>query len=173
MSGYCPDCGNTLCICDEATKATYPYRCRIKELEQKLTKLKNVAENESRMRQHYVERVLELEGKPEEMKEQSEIDKAEFEKWWMTTFHGLSTDETIRYRDLGKQSAMIGWAAAKLSCAKELTEKDKEIERLKDSLHWALNEILEPKFDDMTLDHCHLTIMQIRKQHNLNNGGQG
>ncbi len=36
MSGYCPDCGNTLCLCDEVTKATYPYRCKIKELEQQL-----------------------------------------------------------------------------------------------------------------------------------------
>ena len=33
MSGYCPDCGNTRCECDEVTKATYPYRMKIKELE--------------------------------------------------------------------------------------------------------------------------------------------
>lgn len=39
-------------------------------------------------------------------------DKEAFEKWWMSTFHGLSTDETIRYRDIGRQSAQIGWQAA-------------------------------------------------------------
>jgi hypothetical protein len=86
----------------------------------------------------------------------NEIEKAEFEKWWMTTFHGLSTDETIRYRDVGKQSAMIGWAAAikherdrsndivqaKLSCAKELSDKDKEIESLKIIISYFKNVLI-------------------------------
>jgi hypothetical protein len=36
MSGYCDDCGNTLCICDEDIKLTYPLRVRILELEKKL-----------------------------------------------------------------------------------------------------------------------------------------
>ena len=37
MSGYCPDCGNTLCLCDEVTRETYPFRMRILELEQRLS----------------------------------------------------------------------------------------------------------------------------------------
>jgi DTW domain-containing protein YfiP len=40
MSGYCPDCGNTLCICDSETRATYPYRVKILELEAEIDELK-------------------------------------------------------------------------------------------------------------------------------------
>ena len=40
MSGYCPDCGNTLCICDSDMKATYPYRVKIVELESEIDELK-------------------------------------------------------------------------------------------------------------------------------------
>lgn len=39
MSGYCPDCGNTLCLCDYETKVTYPYRQKIKELEYEIERL--------------------------------------------------------------------------------------------------------------------------------------
>lgn len=44
MSGYCPDCGNTLCICDSETRATYPYRVKILELESKNKKLRDALE---------------------------------------------------------------------------------------------------------------------------------
>lgn len=37
MSGFCPDCGNTGCECDEVTRATYPLRCKVDELERKLS----------------------------------------------------------------------------------------------------------------------------------------
>ncbi len=40
MSGYCPDCGNTLCICDSETRVTYPYRVKILELEAEIDELK-------------------------------------------------------------------------------------------------------------------------------------
>lgn len=115
----------------------------------------------------------------------NEIEKAEFEKWWMTTFHGLSTDETIRYRDVGKQSAMIGWAAAikherdrsndivqaKLSCAKELAEKDKEIQELKEQEKFLVS-LLD--WDNMTKEES-ATCIQLYTKHfpQFNNGGQG
>lgn len=41
MSGYCPDCGNTLCLCDKITRVTYSLRCRITELENILGFLKD------------------------------------------------------------------------------------------------------------------------------------
>ncbi len=44
MSGYCPDCGNTLCICDDITKATYPYRQRILRLKTELAGAREVIE---------------------------------------------------------------------------------------------------------------------------------
>lgn len=44
MSGYCPDCGNTFCICDSDTRATYPYRVKILELESKNKKLREALE---------------------------------------------------------------------------------------------------------------------------------
>ena len=44
MSGYCPDCGNTLCVCDEVTKATFPYREEIIELKKKLDEAVEVLE---------------------------------------------------------------------------------------------------------------------------------
>jgi hypothetical protein len=40
MSGYCPDCGNTGCECDEITKATYPFRMAILELEKEREEMK-------------------------------------------------------------------------------------------------------------------------------------
>jgi hypothetical protein len=90
----------------------------------------------------------------------------------MTTFHGLSTDETIRYRDVGKQSAMIGWAAAKLSCAKELADKDKEIQELKE-LEKFLVSLLD--WDNMTKEESAICIKLYTKHfpHKFNNGGQG
>lgn len=33
MSGYCPDCGNTMCLCDDVTKAIYPLRVKMELLE--------------------------------------------------------------------------------------------------------------------------------------------
>lgn len=44
MSGYCPDCGNTLCLCDYETKLTYPYREKIKQLEDALMDMVSVVE---------------------------------------------------------------------------------------------------------------------------------
>jgi hypothetical protein len=46
MSGYCPDCGNTLCICDEVTKATYPLRMKVKELEKMVMKMASYIHDE-------------------------------------------------------------------------------------------------------------------------------
>jgi len=45
------------------------------------------------------------------MKTQQQRDEEAFDKWWMSTFVGLSDMDTIRYRDLGKQSAALGWRA--------------------------------------------------------------
>jgi hypothetical protein len=51
--------------------------------------------------------------------------KEAFEKWWMSTFAGLSTDETIRYRDVGKQSAFLGFQSA-IKLLLPIIEKQRE-----------------------------------------------
>lgn len=42
MSGCCPECGNTLCICSEYEKNTYPFRVKIQSLEARLRKAENM-----------------------------------------------------------------------------------------------------------------------------------
>jgi hypothetical protein len=52
MSGYCDDCGNTLCICDMETKNSYPYRMKIKLLEQRLKDAEEALEDFSLRENH-------------------------------------------------------------------------------------------------------------------------
>jgi hypothetical protein len=66
MSGYCPDCGNTLCICDEVTKATYPLRMRVLELENGYSHIDELQEAytaEILLNGEMAERIKELEKK--------------------------------------------------------------------------------------------------------------
>ena len=42
----------------------------------------------------------------------NEQDKEAFEKWWMDGFKGMSDKDIVKYKNVGKQSAMNGWQAA-------------------------------------------------------------
>jgi len=66
MSGYCPDCGNTVCFCD---KTTIFLRAKVNKLEAENTKLKEQDKIMSGVIKTYLEIAKKLQAENAELKQ--------------------------------------------------------------------------------------------------------
>ena len=70
----------------------------------------------------------------------NEKDNEAFEKWWMEGFKGMSDRDVIKYRDVGKQTALHSWENACKYKQKELDELRLQYDKLTD---WASEYVAE------------------------------
>jgi hypothetical protein len=78
----------------------------------------------------------------------NEQDKEAFEKWWMDGFKGMPDKDIIKYKNVGKQSAMNGWQAAceyKKAKFDAYVSRDEMVKEIKSKLKIATDTLLTLK----------------------------